>query len=84
MNLTQTVIEKFHQKPSEAAFSAGFFRDNFRSVVASDVISGGYMEAGILNVRVKLGDSRSNRYRDIRLPNFVKDDDERQRTQVVT
>ena len=46
--------------------------DNFRPEVRSDIISG--MVVGPMGVKasVKLGDSRSNRSRDIRLPQFVR------------
>ena len=41
MNLAETVLEKFHQKPSEASFSAIVSTvDNFRPEVASKVRSG--------------------------------------------
>ena len=40
MILVQTVLEKFHPKPSEAAFSTVFSNfDNCQPKVASDVIS---------------------------------------------
>ena len=38
-----TVLEKFHPKPSEAAFSTGF-RNNFRPHVVSEIISGVVVE----------------------------------------
>ena len=49
---------------------------NFRQEVASDVISGVDVEQVGMNTRVKFGDSRSNRSRDIRLPHFVTNDDD--------
>ena len=64
----ETVIEKFHPKPSEAAFS----RDNFRLEVVSCVISGVALS---MDVPVNLGDSRSNCSRDVRAAHFVMDDE---------
>ena len=59
-------------KPSEASFPALFSNvDNFRPEAYSDVISGVVVEPTGVKVAVKLGDSRSTRSRDIRLPNFV-------------
>ena len=54
-----------------------FFRCSFRLEVASDVISGVFVDPTSLKVRVKFGDSRSNHSRDIglRLPHFVTNDD---------
>ena len=49
--------------------------DNFRPEAASDVISGVGVEQVGMKVRVKFGDSMSNRYRDIRLPHFVTNED---------
>ena len=46
--------------------------DNFRPEVASDVISGAFVEPAGVKVRVKFGNSRSNPYPDIRLPHFVR------------
>ena len=46
----------------------GFFRDNIRPEVDSDVISG-------VDVRVQFDDSWSNGSRDTRLLHFVTDDD---------
>ena len=40
----------------------GFFRDNIRPEVGSDVLD--IQQVGV-DVRVKLGDSRSNRFQDI-------------------
>ena len=67
MTLTQTFLDKFHPKQSEAAFST-IFQNNFRLEVVSDVISGVVVDPTDMKVRVKFGDSRSNRSRDIRLP----------------
>ena len=55
--------------PPEAAC---FFRCSFRPEVVIDVISGAVVDPTGVKVRVKFGDSRSNRSRDIRLPNFVR------------
>ena len=55
------------------------FRDNFWLEVANDVISGVAVEYVIMDVRLKLGDSRSNRSRDIRAAHFVMDDERRRR-----
>ena len=52
-----------------------FFRDNFRLEVVSEVISGVAVEYRGVDDPVKLGDSGSNRFRDIRLPHFVTDDE---------
>ena len=42
----------------------------------SDVISGAVVDATGVKVRVKFGDSVSNRSRDIRLSHFVMNDDD--------
>ena len=49
--------------------------DNFRPEVPSDIISGVVVDPAGVKVRVKFGDSGSNRSRDIRLPHFVMNDD---------
>ena len=49
--------------------------DNVRLEVASDVISGVDVERGGMNVQVKFGDFRSNRSRDIRLPQMPINND---------
>ena len=49
-------------KPSNAAFSNV---DNFLPEVRSDVMSGVVVDPTDVNIPVKLGDSRSNRSRDI-------------------
>ena len=49
--------------------------DNFRPEAASDVISGVDVEQVGMNVHIKFGESRSNRFRDIRLRQFVTNDD---------
>ena len=48
--------------------------NNFRPKVASDVLSSMVVEPTGTKAPVKLGDSRSNRSRDIRLPHFVTND----------
>ena len=60
----------------EPQLTKQLLRDNFRLEVSSDVISGMDVEQVGMNVRVKSGDSRSNRARDIRLPHFVTNDDD--------
>ena len=47
------------------------FRDNFRPEAVSEVLSGVDVECVGVDVRVKLGDSTSNRSRDIRAAHFV-------------
>ena len=49
--------------------------DNCKLEGASDVISGVVIDLTGVEVRVKLGDSRSNSSRDMRLPHFVTDDE---------
>ena len=59
MALAQTVLEKFHPKPSQAyaAFLKFFLRDNFRSEVGSDVVSSAYAKLVGVDVDAKFGDS---------------------------
>ena len=57
--LAQIMLEKFHTKPSEAAFSSFF------AYVAGDVISAVVLDQIGSDVHVKFGDSRSNRSSDI-------------------
>ena len=64
MALAQTVLEKFHPMPFEAAFST-VFRDNFQPEVDSDVIYGADVKQVGMDVHVKLGDFRSDRSQDI-------------------
>ena len=45
--------------------------DNFRREVCNDVISGKFVNPTGVKVHGKVGDSRSNRSRDIQLPHFV-------------
>ena len=47
--------------------------DNFRPEEASDVIFGVVLELAGVDVSVIFGDSKSNRYQDMRLPHFVTD-----------
>ena len=54
-----------------------------RPEVASDVISGAVVDPTGMKVSVKLGDSRSDRYRDIRLPQ-MRDEQRRRRVPVIT
>ena len=71
--LALTFLDKFHLKPSEAAFSR-CARDNFRLEVVCDVISGANI--GQVDVLLQSGDSISNGSRDIRLLHFVANDDD--------
>ena len=50
--------------------------DNRQPEVVSVVISGVVTDPTGMNVRVKFGDSKSDCYRDIRLPSFVTNDDD--------
>ena len=47
-------------------FRQFFFHNDFRQEVASDVISGVVVQPTRMDVRMKCGDSRSNRSQDIR------------------
>ena len=59
-------------KPSEASFSIIFLTvNNIRPEVDSDVISAAVINLTGVKVRVKSSDSKSNRYRDIRLSHFT-------------
>ena len=62
---------------SEATFSTVFF---LTSITAnrkySDVMSSVVVDPNGVKVRVKFGDSRSNRSRNIRLPHFVTNDND--------
>ena len=71
---------KCDSKPPEAAFYA-VFRDIFRPEVVSDVISAVAVEQVGLDIRVKFGDSRSNRLRDNRAVKLVMDE---RRTTITT
>ena len=71
MILAKTFLDKFHLKPSEAAFSTVSFRGNFRPEVDGDVISGVVIYTTGVKVHVKFGDSRSTRSLNIRLPHVV-------------
>ena len=48
---------------------------NFRLEVASDVISGVFVELVGMDDSVQFGDSRSTYYRDLRAAHFVMDDE---------
>ena len=65
------------------AVGSGIFdslsRDNCRRKVASDIISGVAIEEVGRDVRVKSSDSRSNCSRDVRVAQFLIDDDARRR-----
>ena len=60
-------------KSLEASFSDV---DNFRLEEDGDIISSVVIEPKSANVRVKFGDSRSNRSPDIRLLHFVTNNDD--------
>ena len=72
--LVQTVLEKFHQKPSEAIFSTVCFYYNFRPEVDHDVISYVAVDNVSMDVRVKCGDSSLNGFRDIRGVDFMSNE----------
>ena len=57
------------------ALCAGLVVFCSRPEAASDVISGMAVQYDGMDVRVKLGDSMSNRSRDVRLPHFLPDTD---------
>ena len=68
-------------------FRQYFSRDNFRPEIVSDVISGLAVQHVGVDVYVKVGGSRSNRFRYIQTAHFVMDDERRRRhwhTQVIT
>ena len=44
--------------------------------MVGDAISSAVVDSTCVKVRVKFGDSKSNRFRDIRLPHFVTNDDD--------
>ena len=57
------------------------FRDNVRSEVDSDLISGVVIGQVGMDVHVAFGDSRPSFSRDIRLPHFVTDERRQRHTQ---
>ena len=63
--MAQTVLEKFHPKPSQAAFSTVLNVDNCQPDVDSEIISGAVVGPTSMKVRIKFDNSRSNRSRDI-------------------
>ena len=71
--LAHTVLEKKRRRMRH--FRPFSNVDNFRPEVYSDVMSGVLVDPREMKTSVKLGDSRSNRSRDIRLPQFVTNDD---------
>ena len=75
--LSQTVHEIYR---GEAVVYGIFDRylnfDNCQPELVSDVISGAVVDPTGVKIRVKFGDSRSNRSRDIRLPDFVTNDND--------
>ena len=66
--LTKTFLEKFHPKPSEAAFST-VFRYNIRPEVVSDAKSGVAVEHLGMGITIEFG--YSSRSVDIRAAQFV-------------
>ena len=72
MILAQTLRDIYSSEP----VGCGIFElDNCQPEVVSDIISGVVMETVGEKFRVKYGDSKSKRSRDIRLPHFVTNDD---------
>ena len=78
--LAQTVLKYIAAKPSEASFSAVFRTSITSDRKYSDVMLGVVVDRTGMKVRVKLGDSRSNRSPDIRLSHFVTNDNAGRRT----
>ena len=77
MILAETVLKIYSSEAVVGVIFCPFSNvDNFRPEVYSDVISRVVVDPTGLKVRVKLGDSRSNPPRDIRLPHFVTNDDD--------
>ena len=52
------MLNKLHQKPSDAAFSTVIFRDNFPPEAVSDVISGMAVQDVGMDECANFGDSR--------------------------
>ena len=78
MILAQTVHEIYSSEAVGCVIFGPYSNvDNFRPEVRSDVISGGVVDPTSLKVRVKYGDSGSNRSRDIRLTHFVTNDNDK-------
>ena len=73
MIVAWTVLDKFHPKPTEAAFST-VFTYKFRPKVDSDAIFGKVIDNVSMDVPIKFGDSRSNGFRDIRGTHFVSNE----------
>ena len=69
MILTETVLEKFDPKLSDAVFSS-VFQYNLRSEVDNDVISGMTVDNVGSGVSSKFGDFGSNGFHDIRGAGF--------------
>ena len=67
----QTILDKFHPKPSEAVFSTVFFRYNFQPKIDNDVIFGLAVDYVGMDVLVKFGDFRSNGSWDIWAADFM-------------
>ena len=68
-------LNRSREIPPEAVgiwiFDRSFNFDNWQPTVANDIISGVVVQDVGLDVVTKLGDSRLNRSRDIRLPHFL-------------
>ena len=73
MIVASAVLEKFLQKPSEAAKST-VFPNNFRPEVDNDVISGMAVDNVGTDVTITFGDSRSSGFPDIRGADFVSNE----------
>ena len=81
MILALTILEIYSSEAVEfSIFDRLLNFDNCQPEVVSDVISGVVVDSTGVKVRVKFGDSRLNRSRDIRLPHFVTNDDAGRRT----
>ena len=76
MILARTVLEIYNSvSVACGTFDRSLNFDNCQPEVDSDVISGVAVDPRSVKIHVKVGDSRSNRSRDVRLPHFVTNDD---------
>ena len=66
--------DKFHPKPSEDVFSTVFPYNNLRPDADNDVISGMAIDNVGMDVLIKLGNSRSNGFLDIRGADFMSNE----------
>ena len=78
MILAETILEKFHPKPSDAAVST-VSRDNFGPEMVYYVISGVALAYVSVDASATFVDYRSNGSRYIRLPHFGMDERRRRR-----